>query len=218
MNHQGGFVNRKFSAGVSLLILAVFFGYAAIFGYSSLKVFDQTSQAIAASENNLANETEAPITLADLVTSKGTIEIEFLSGFSTSTIKNFVKLAQNGFYDQTKFHRVIANFMIQGGDPLSKGTDETVYGTGGPGYTFADEVNDYPMIRGVVAMANSGPNTNGSQFFIITAKTTPWLQGKHTVFARVVLGMDIVMDISRAQTDARDVPASPVVIEKIILK
>jgi peptidyl-prolyl cis-trans isomerase B (cyclophilin B) len=126
------------------------------------------------------------------------------------TVENFRKLAGDGFYDGVTFHRVIPDFMIQGGDP-------TGTGSGGPGYTFEDEFNDHKVERGALAMANAGPNTNGSQFFVVTAGATPWLDGKHTVFGRVTSGMEVVDAISQVQTDANDKPREPVVIERVEL-
>ena len=126
------------------------------------------------------------------------------------TVANFEKLANSGFYDGVKFHRVIPDFMVQGGDP-------TGTGSGGPGYTFEDEFNDHKVERGALAMANAGPNTNGSQFFIVTADETPWLDGKHTVFGQVSSGQDVVDRISLLDRDARDRPASAVTIDRIEL-
>jgi len=143
-------------------------------------------------------------------TNKGTIELELFDGDAPKTVENFTKLARDGFYDGVIFHRVIPDFMIQGGDP-------TGTGTGGPGYQFEDEFNDNKVERGALAMANAGPNTNGSQFFIVTAEACPWLDGKHTVFGRVTSGMDVVDTISQAETDARDKPRDEVRIEAIEL-
>jgi peptidyl-prolyl cis-trans isomerase B (cyclophilin B) len=126
------------------------------------------------------------------------------------TVENFVKLARDGFYDGVIFHRVIPDFMIQGGDP-------TGTGRGGPGYQFEDEFNDHKVERGAFAMANAGPNTNGSQFFIVTTESAPWLDGKHTVFGKVTSGMDVVDAISAVETDAADKPRSDVVIERVEL-
>ena len=126
---------------------------------------------------------------ATLHTNKGAIAVELFDDDAPKTVENFKKLAADGFYDGVIFHRVIPDFMIQGGDP-------TGTGTGGPGYTFEDEFNDHKVERGALAMANSGPNTNGSQFFIVTADACPWLDGKHTVFGRVTDGMDAVDAIS----------------------
>ena len=157
--------------------------------------------------------------VAVLETNYGRIVIEFLPKLAPKHIENFKSLASTGFYDGTRFHRVIRDFMIQGGDPLSKDdTQVASWGTGGPGYQFADEFNDEPMVQGLVAMANSGPNTNGSQFFIITAAATPWLQGKHTQFAKVVKGLDIAMKIQGVETTTNDRPAKPVILEKVTLK
>ena len=147
---------------------------------------------------------------ATLHTSHGTIELELFDADAPKTVENFRTLAGDGFYDGVVFHRVIPDFMIQGGDP-------TGTGMGGPGYTFEDEFNDHGVVRGALAMANAGPNTNGSQFFIVTAEATPWLDGKHTVFGQVTDGMDVVDTISQLQTDANDKPREPVVIERVEL-
>jgi peptidyl-prolyl cis-trans isomerase B (cyclophilin B) len=147
---------------------------------------------------------------ATLQTSQGTIELELYDGDAPKTVENFRKLVADGFYDGVIFHRVIPDFMIQGGDP-------TGTGTGGPGYTFEDEFNDHPVARGALAMANAGPNTNGSQFFIVTAEACPWLNGKHTVFGRVTDGMDVVDTISQLDRDASDRPRETVSIERVEL-
>ena len=147
---------------------------------------------------------------AVLKTNHGDIGIELFDDDAPKTVENFRKLARDGFYDGVIFHRVIKDFMIQGGDP-------TGTGTGGPGYTFEDEINDHKIVRGALAMANAGPNTNGSQFFIVTTDAAPWLDGKHTVFGRVTDGMDAVDSIEGAETDARDKPAQDAVIESVEL-
>src|SRR5438552_16558013 len=134
---------------------------------------------------------------AKLHTNHGEIELELHDADAPTTVENFRKLAGEGFYDGVIFHRVIRDFMVQGGDP-------TGTGSGGPGYQFEDEFNDHKVVRGALAMANAGPNTNGSQFFIVTTAATPWLDGKHTVFGRVTDGMDGVDAISAVETDARD--------------
>jgi peptidyl-prolyl cis-trans isomerase B (cyclophilin B) len=141
-------------------------------------------------------------------TNHGAIEIELFDEDAPKTVANFRKLAADGFYDGIIFHRVIKDFMIQGGDP-------TGTGTGGPGYTFEDEINDNRVVRGALAMANAGPNTNGSQFFIVTIDAAPWLDGKHTVFGRVVSGMEVVDAIEGADTDGRDKPKDDAVIERV---
>ena len=143
-------------------------------------------------------------------TSLGTIDLEFFDDDAPATVANFRKLAVEHFYDGISFHRVISGFMIQGGCP--QGT-----GTGGPGYTFEDEINSHKAVRGALAMANAGPNTNGSQFFIVTAEATPWLDGKHTVFGQVSNGMDTVDKIESVRTGAGDRPVDPPVIESIDL-
>ena len=147
---------------------------------------------------------------ATLHTNHGPIELELHDDDAPKTVENFRKLAGDGFYDGVIFHRVIPDFMIQGGDPTGSGM-------GGPGYTFEDEFNDHKVERGALAMANAGPNTNGSQFFVVTAEATPWLDGKHTVFGRVTSGMDLVDAISRLETDANDKPREAVVIERVEL-
>jgi cyclophilin family peptidyl-prolyl cis-trans isomerase len=148
--------------------------------------------------------------MATLQTSEGAIELELYLDAAPRTVKNFEKLSSEGFYEGVIFHRVIPDFMIQGGDP-------TGTGTGGPGYEFDDEINEHRVARGALAMANAGPNTNGSQFFIVTADATPWLDGKHTVFGRVTSGMDVVDRISQAERDANDRPRKPVTIERVDL-
>jgi len=148
------------------------------------------------------------MTQATFTTSEGTIEIELFPEDAPKTVDNFTKLAGEGFYDGLVFHRVIPDFMIQGGCP--QGT-----GTGGPGYKFEDEINQHKAVRGSLAMANAGPNTNGSQFFIITAEATPWLDGKHTVFGQVTSGQDVAERISRVDRDGRDRPLTAVMLEKV---
>ena len=143
-------------------------------------------------------------------TTAGTIEIEFFDDDAPKTVENFRKLAGDGFYDGLIFHRVIPDFMIQGGCP--QGT-----GTGGPGYTFEDEFNQHKVVRGALAMANAGPNTNGSQFFIVTADSAPWLDGRHTVFGQVTAGMDAVDAIEATPTGSQDRPVDPPSIESVAL-
>jgi cyclophilin family peptidyl-prolyl cis-trans isomerase len=145
-----------------------------------------------------------------ITTNRGAIGLELFDGDAPKTVANFVKLSQDGFYDGIIFHRVIPDFMIQGGDP-------TGTGMGGPGYQFEDEANQHEVARGVIAMANSGPNTNGSQFFIVTAEACPWLNGLHTVFGRVTSGMDVVDEIGNAATDSADRPLDEVRIESVAI-
>ena len=145
-----------------------------------------------------------------MTTNKGEIVFEMFDDDAPKTVENFKKLAADGFYDGLVFHRVIKDFMIQGGCP--QGT-----GTGGPGYQFEDEFNDHKVERGALAMANAGPNTNGSQFFIVTIESADWLDGKHTVFGRVVSGMETVDAIEGTETGPGDRPVEPQVIERIEL-
>jgi peptidyl-prolyl cis-trans isomerase B (cyclophilin B) len=147
---------------------------------------------------------------ATMTTSEGTMELELFDADAPKTVENFTKLARDGFYDGLVFHRVIPDFMIQGGCPRGDGT-------GGPGYSFEDEFNDHPVARGYLAMANSGPDTNGSQFFIVTTDEAPWLDGKHTVFGRVTSGQDVADRISMLDRDSRDRPLEPVVIESVAI-
>jgi peptidyl-prolyl cis-trans isomerase B (cyclophilin B) len=147
---------------------------------------------------------------ATLHTNAGPISVEFFDEAAPKTVENFRKLAADGFYDGLSFHRVIPDFMVQGGCP--EGT-----GTGGPGYSFEDEFNDNKVVRGALAMANAGPNTNGSQFFIVTIDAAPWLDGKHTVFGQITEGMDAVDAIEQTPTGSGDRPVEPQVIERVEL-
>src|SRR5687768_305293 len=144
-------------------------------------------------------------------TNAGAVSVELYDEDAPKTVENFRKLAEDGFYDGLIFHRIIPDFMIQGGCP--EGT-----GRGGPGYTFEDEFNQHKIERGALAMANAGPNTNGSQFFIVTTEAAPWLDGKHTVFGKVADGMDTVDTIEGTETAAQDRPVEDVVIERVELK
>jgi peptidyl-prolyl cis-trans isomerase B (cyclophilin B) len=145
---------------------------------------------------------------ATMHTNHGPIELELFEGDAPKTVDNFVKLSRDGYYDGLIFHRVIKDFMIQGGCP--QGT-----GTGGPGYEFEDEINEHKIVRGALAMANRGPNTNGSQFFIVTTDAAPWLDGKHTVFGEVRSGMEAVDSIEETETGAQDRPVNDAVIERV---
>ena len=147
---------------------------------------------------------------ATMQTTEGSITLELFDEDAPKTVENFRTLASEGFYDGLAFHRVIKDFMIQGGCPQGSGT-------GGPGYTFEDEINEHKVVRGALAMANSGPNTNGSQFFIVTAEACPWLDGKHTVFGRVSDGLDVIDSLERIPTDAADRPTRPIAIDSIEL-
>jgi cyclophilin family peptidyl-prolyl cis-trans isomerase len=148
------------------------------------------------------------MSVATMTTNHGEITIELFDEDAPKTVENFRKLARDGFYDGLIFHRVIKDFMIQGGCPLGTGT-------GDPGYEFEDEINPHKVERGALAMANRGPNTNGSQFFIVTVGQAPWLDGKHTVFGKVTGGMDVVDNIERLPTDSRDKPREDAKIETL---
>lgn len=186
--------------------------------YSTSTLSDKTSTSMGNDKNPVAV----------MKTNKGTIELELFADKMPITTSNFIKLAKEGFYDGTKFHRVISGFMIQGGDPNTKGADTSTYGTGGPGYTIQDEfVHDPELsnVRGTIAMANTGqPNSGGSQFFINTADNT-FLDfdkepstSKHPVFGKVINGMDVVDTIEHVKTGARDMPVDPVVVESVVIK
>jgi cyclophilin family peptidyl-prolyl cis-trans isomerase len=150
------------------------------------------------------------MTNATLHTTQGAIELELFDEDAPKTVDNFLTLARDGFYQGITFHRVIPDFMIQSGCPRGDGT-------GGPGYEFEDEPNRHHVVRGALAMANRAPDTNGSQFFIVTAESCPWLDGKHTVFGRVAAGMEVADRISALPRDVRDRPTEPVLIDRIEL-
>ena len=157
--------------------------------------------------------------VAIMKTNMGEIKLELFAKDAPETVANFIKLSNEKFYDGVRFHRVIKGFMIQGGDPNSKDDNWLNDGIGGPGYAFNDEINSNKIIKGVLAMANAGPNTNGSQFFIVTAESAPWLDGKHTVFGKVIEGMDVVDKIENVATDKakNDHPIENVTIELIAI-
>ena len=148
---------------------------------------------------------------ATIDTTAGPIQVELWAKEAPKTVNNFVTLARDGFYNGTIFHRVIPNFMVQGGDP-------TGTGMGGPGYKFADEINNNKLVKGVLAMANAGPNTNGSQFFIITAPSTPWLDGMHTGFGKVTSGQDVVDQISQVRRNSQDKPLQDIKINSVTIE
>ncbi len=174
---------------------------------SSMNNTDQTDGGQAADEPvGFDGQLLSGMHTVTLKTSMGDVTIELDADAAPKTVTNFVVLSQMGFYNGLKFHRVIPGFMIQGGDPEGNGTGGgSIFGP-----TFEDEINDHKLVRGVIAMANRGPDTNGSQFFIVTAEATPWLDGRHTVFGRVTEGMDIVDAISNVQTGAQDMPVEDV--------
>ena len=180
--------------------------------------------AVTGSSTKLAivKKVENKMDTIEIQTNLGNITLELYKDKAPNTVANFEKLAQSGFYDGTKFHRVIKDFMIQGGDPNSKTADTSSYGRGGPGYVFDDEINDLPMVRGMLCMANAGiqggKGTNGSQFFIITAAATPWLIGHHTVFGKVIAGMDVVDKIENLKVNENDLPLTDAIVQKITVK
>ncbi|MFH1564610.1 MAG: peptidylprolyl isomerase [bacterium] len=176
------------------------------------KVMDKI-QSILDGQDDLVSKYDQAL----LKTNFGDIKVKFYNDESPKTVNNFLSLANEGFYNGTKFHRVIKDFMIQGGDPNSKDDDWSNDGTGGPGYKFEDEFNENKLVKGSLAMANAGPNTNGSQFFIVTAEATPWLDGKHTNFGYVTEGMNVVDKIKQVDKNANDHPTTDVTIESIEL-
>lgn len=194
---------------------------ADLFGYSTTT--NQTNTSTPGVQNQgstiTTNNNEDTSMRATLRTNKGDIVIEFMGADAPNTVANFAKLAKSGFYNGVKFHRVISGFMIQGGDPLSKDDSQmALWGTGGPGYKFADEIHaNNKNDIGTISMANSGPNTNGSQFFINTANNN-FLDGKHTVFGKVVTGMDVVKAIEAVSTGQNDRPLEPIIIMSVAVE
>jgi len=194
--------------------------------YNTNNLSENIMQEDKKTEENILNEnavisdtktaSENDIVKVIFNTSVGEITLEMYPEKAPKTVANFVELAEKGFFGGTRFHRVINDFMIQGGDPLSKEESQRPnWGTGGPGYSFEDEQNDLALVSGVIAMANSGPNTNGSQFFIITAEATPWLQGKHTGFGKVISGFDVVENIEKSEVGPTDQPLEDIVINTV---
>ncbi len=186
---------------------------------SSQNQSETSSEAVSEQETETDTNQEQETMKAIFTTNQGTFEIELFNELAPNTVDNFVKLAESGFYSGVKFHRVIKGFMIQGGDPNTK-DDELmdVWGTGGPGYTFDDEIHaENRNVIGSISMANAGPNTNGSQFFINTADND-FLDTKHTVFGKIVAGMDVITTIENTETGFRDVPVEPMIIESITIE
>ena len=194
-----------------IFVIIILGSFGVIFGYKiAMKSENKISKDASVNSQGYTNN---PV--AVMKTNMGEIKLELFVKDAPETVGNFIKLSKEKFYDGTRFHRVIKGFMIQGGDPNSKDDNWSNDGIGGPGYAFKDEINSNKIIRGVLAMANAGPNTNGSQFFIVTAQSAPWLDGKHTVFGKVIGGMDIVDKIENAATDKtkNDHPVENVTIE-----
>ncbi len=203
------------AAGIGLVIGGISLAMNAQFASQGQRTLDAQLTELTESEPmEPTTPSERPIIKFE--TTKGDITVELFQDKSPNTVGYIMDFVEQGYYDGTQFHRVIADFMIQGGDPLTKDpAAKARYGTGGPDFEFADEFNNEPLVRGSVAMANSGPNTNGSQFFIVTAEATPWLDGAHTNFGRVLEGMEVVEAIEAVETDARDLPLEPVVVESV---
>lgn len=204
--------------GVAILALAAFLLF-----YLNRSTDNRISTAVPDTEETVTEDSElSPLpnmNTAIISTNKGLIEIELFADLAPNTVTNFSQLAQSGFYNQVKFHRVIKGFMIQSGDPHSKDDEHMeLWGTGGPGYRFEDEIHaENHNVAGSIAMANAGPNTNGSQFFINTADND-YLDTKHTVFGKVISGMDVVSAIENTETGLRDIPIEPIIIESIVIK
>lgn len=196
-----------------LLFSVVFAGWLYYYVHSTTGIVEENFAGLA--ERSSRNIIRTMITLE---TTKGDVTLELFNDKAPKTTKNFINLTRKGFYDGIKFHRVIPSFMIQGGDPLTKGEDERLYGTGGPGYSFEDEFGEgLSNVTGTISMANSGPNTNGSQFFINVADNV-FLDGKHAVFGKVIKGMDVVLDISNAARNQNDLPLDDILIKKVTIK
>lgn len=206
---------------VAAAVLIVILGVIAIIQSANPKAqtVAPVTPELPSMEPTTSTDTTSQKTIATLETSKGTIVIELDTANTPNTAANFAKLAKAGFYDGTRFHRVISGFMVQGGDPLSK--DDTMvarWGTGGPGYQFADELKKTNRNeRGSISMANAGPNTNGSQFFI-NLVDNDFLDTKHTVFGNVTSGMDIVDAIASSATGPQDRPVTPITITKVTIE
>src|SRR3990167_169003 len=197
-----------------IFVIIILGSLGVIFGYKiAMKSENKISKDASV---NSQGYTDNPV--AVMKTNMGEIKLELFVKDAPETVGNFIKLANEKFYDGTKFHRVIKGFMIQGGDPNSKDDNWSDDGMGGPGYKFEDEINSHKLARGTLAMANAGANTNGSQFFIITAESTPWLDGKHTAFGKVLSGLDIVDKIESVKVNENDHPIDDVVINSIEIK
>lgn len=218
-------INRKlgFGIAVAVILLGVIVIVYANTRKSNQPTINMQEQTLEKKIGlpSITDQTQIPAyTSAVIETNMGTIELELYPEKAPITVANFGLLASANFYNNTAFHRVIKDFMIQGGDPLSTDDSKVEYwGTGGPAYKFKDEINDVPLVKGVLAMANSGVNTNGSQFFIVTANETPWLDGKHTAFGRVTKGMDIVEKIENTPvSEGVNRPLQKVVVTSISVK
>ncbi len=193
--------NKKTIIRIVFLVLLIFAVYQLNIAMNKNSENNNVSVNDVVNENN--SEENKKNKIAVIETNKGNIKLELFTNDAPKTVENFMKLASENFYDEIKFHRVISDFMIQTGDPLSKDDDPANDGTGGPGYSFEDEINSHKIEVGSLAMANSGPNTNGSQFFIVTERAQPHLDGKHTVFGKVLEGMEVVRNIEQGDVMER---------------
>ena len=208
----------------TLLIIVIALGLILIGLIASFALIPTPAAKESADNSNASNNQNSNMQNAQtnqtvvLKTNFGDIVLELFSADAPKTVENFIKLSKSGFYNGTKFHRVIKGFMIQGGDPNSKDDDWSDDGMGGPGYKFEDEINSHKLVRGTLAMANAGANTNGSQFFIVTTESTPWLDGKHTAFGKILNGMDIIDKIESVKVNENDHPTDDVVINSIEIK
>jgi len=224
------FRNAQKNQGRAKWLIFLVFSIGAVivvYGYQLTLNFGEKmmDKKVAKEENYKDNSQTASLSMTTktntvnvlMKTNYGSIKLELFTKDAPETVNNFLNLSKDGFYDGVRFHRVIKGFMIQGGDPNSKDDDWSNDGIGGPGYSFKDEINSHKITRGVLAMANAGPNTNGSQFFIVTTDSAPWLDGKHTVFGKVFEGMDVVDKIENTAVDkARgDHPVENITIESI---
>ncbi len=216
---------KQFIIGLVVVLVLIGIGVAVMTGDEPVAENAIDANATTTVSNAQTATTTLPVVTntqgtmqATITTNKGVITLELFGDQTPTTVGNFTKLAQEGFYNTTKFHRVIEGFMIQGGDPLTKDdSQQALWGTGGPGYKFADEiVPALSNVTGTISMANAGPNTNGSQFFINVADNT-FLDGKHAVFGKVVGGMDVVMAIASAEKNQRDVPTDPIILESVVI-
>ena len=203
---------NKFNIFIFSICLLFFISAVWYFGFYNVKPIDKIT--ISNQNNNINQQSEHMPTIL-LKTNLGDIKIELFEKDAPKTVANFLKLSTDGFYNSTRFHRVIKGFMIQGGDPNSRDNNWLDDGMGGPGYKFEDEINSHKLVKGILAMANSGPNTNGSQFFIVTASQTPWLDGKHTAFGKVIEGMEIVDKIENLKTFENDNPQGQATINSV---
>jgi len=198
------------------IILTIALIFLIGFGFFLISKYTSDDEPV---NENTGQDQDRENSQAIIKTSMGDITVELYDIDAPKTVENFIKLTGENFYDNTRFHRVIKDFMIQAGDPFTKHVSlKDKWGTGGPGYTFEDEINSRKLIKGSLAMANSGPNTNGSQFFIISTEATPWLDGLHTNFGQVISGMDIIERIENVETGEADQPIEDVMIEEIVIK